>query len=40
MVTQYHNGTVTGYLTALAADRQAGGYVPRPGPLMRGALVQ
>jgi hypothetical protein len=40
VVTRFHNGTVTGYLTALTADRDAGGFVPRPGPLMRGALVQ
>jgi hypothetical protein len=40
VVTQYHSGTVTGYLTALDADRDAGGFMPRPGPLMRGALVQ
>jgi hypothetical protein len=40
VVTQFNNGTVTGYLTALAADRHTGGFQPQPGPVMRGALVQ
>lgn len=40
VVTRYDQGTVTGYLTALAADGQAGGAQPQPGPLMRGVLVQ
>jgi hypothetical protein len=40
VVTQFNNGTVTGYLTALAADRHTGGFQPQPGPVMRGAQVQ
>jgi hypothetical protein len=40
VVTQFNNGAVTGYLTALSADPYTGGFQPRPGPVMRGALVQ
>lgn len=40
VVTGFNNGSVTGYLTALLADGTASGFVPRPGPVMRGALVQ